>query len=244
MRNLIKISTLAAMMLFPGSITPVQAGPSVSISFGLGYSTCFDDDMDLDDAFVLDDSRIGLWVMLPSGQWVLRVRSMWWNAACDDWVFGPWSYDYSVAYCPFSHHHFYENISFYPVLFHIYMNNHHHNWHERYYHHRDGRYIARYSQHEDYRYKQYQHVRVIRQEEPRRDHNGWAKRSNEQKTVIVHETKQPVRIDGQNRDTRIENNRGNATRVEVTRSRSVERNNGNNNRTVTRTERRHDVRVK
>jgi hypothetical protein len=246
MKNFIRMSVLAAMMLIP-FVATVQAGPTVSVSFGfgLGYSTCLDNDMDLDCAFVLDNSRVGVWVMLPSGRWALRVRNMWWNADYDDWAFGPWSYDYSVSYCYNTYNHFYVNIPFHPVLFHAYMNNHFRPWHERYYHHQDGRYLPRFSRHEDYRYNRYSnarvirnddHDRIIRHEEPVRDRESLGKRGNEHTTVTIHETKQPVRIDGGNRDTRIDNNRGSNRQPQVNRQQSETRDNSNHNSNVTRTE--------
>jgi hypothetical protein len=269
MRNLIGLTALVSMMLIPGSPTTAQAGASVSLSvgFGSGYGTCYDDDVDWDNALVLDDSRIGVWVMLPSGRWVLRIRSMWWNAEYDEWAFGPWYYDYNIAYNHHSRDHFFRNCGFNAVGFHFYMSQNYRPWHERHYYSNNGRYTRRYSSYEAYHQERYKGP-AVRHQEPVVVREVRPSRGSERTTVIVRENKQPVRIDGGNRPARIENerqarmdvgtradriDRGNrpekidrssapGRQVEVTRSRATTRETGNRGGTVTRTETRRDVR--
>lgn len=248
MRNLIGMSVLAAMMLIPGSASTAQAGASVSVSVGLGvgtgYSTYYDADMDWDNVLVLDDSRVGVWVMLPSGRWVFRIRNMWWNAEYEEWCFGPWYDDYSIVYNYHSNNHFFGNCGFHPVWFHMYMSSHYRPWHERHFYHQDGRYVRRIDN------KRHEPVRVT---EFRREGH------NERPAVIVRESKPPVRIDGGNRPAQIENKRpaqvdnGNRNaRIDRSSSRSgnagisrpqtTTRESGTRTRTVTRTETRRDGR--
>jgi hypothetical protein len=254
MRNLIGMSVLAAMMLIPGSASTAQAGASVSVSVGLGtgYSTYYDADMDWDNVLVLDDSRIGFWVMLPSGRWVLRIRNMWWNAAYEEWCFGPWYYDYSIVYNYHSHNHFFGNCGFHPVWFHMYMSNHYRPWHERHFYHQNGRYVRRIDNRRNA-------PTIVRQREPARVTEVRKERSNSRPAVIVRESKPPVRIDGGNRPAQIENkrparvNNGNRNaqvdrsssrsgNAGISRSQTTTRESGNRTRTVTKTETRRDGR--
>jgi hypothetical protein len=256
MKNLIGLSVLAAMMLIPCYAQTAQAGASVSVSvgFGTGYATCYDDDMDWDNVIVIDNSTVGFWVMLPSGHWVLRCRSMWWNQDCDDWCFGPWYYNYSIAYGCHCHDHFAYYCPFHAIRFHAFMNMHYRPWHDRYFHRDHNRYVRRYPRHDDFHHNR-PHATVIRERETVRYNNQDNARHNERTTVIVRE-KEPVRIDGGNRPERIETRRqprvdngnynsrsdrgGDRRPTEVTRSRTMTRESGNQSTTITRTEtRRH-----
>jgi hypothetical protein len=249
MKNLIGMSVLAAMMLIPCSVQTAQAGASVSVSVGLGvgFATCYDEDIDWDNVYVIDNSRIGFWIMLPNGRWVLRCRSMWWNSDYDDWYFGPWYYDYTIAYSNFPiwrpNH---------AMLFHLYMDRHYRPWHTRYFHFSNDRYVRRYARHDDFHHNR-PHTTVIRERETVRFNNQNHARHNERTTVIVRE-KEPVRIDGGNRPERIETRRqprvdngnynsrsdrgGDRRPADVTRSRTMTRESGNRSTTITRTETR------
>jgi hypothetical protein len=199
MRNLIGMSVLAAMMLIPGCASTAQAGASVSVSIGLesGYSTYDDDDMDWDNVLVLDNSRVGVWVTLPSGRWVFRIRNMWWNAEYEEWCFGPWYYDYSIAYNYHSYNHFFGNCGFNPVWFHVYMSSYHRPWHESHFNHEHGRYVRRID-----------HIRHNpRHGEPARVSEYRREGRSERPAVIVRENNRRARIDGDNRTERIDNRR-------------------------------------
>jgi hypothetical protein len=116
MRNLIAVPAMFAAMLTIGSMTPSNAGVSVSFSVGMpvGYSTCEDDpEMDNSSLIMLGDGRIGYWTMLPDGRWVMRCRSMWFNRGYEAWCYGPWMIDYSVGYDPYWSVHF---VNFYDFI--------------------------------------------------------------------------------------------------------------------------------
>lgn len=258
MRNLIGISVLAAMLLIPGCASTAQAGASVSVSvgFGVSYSSCLYEDIDWNNVYVIDNSRIGIWIMLPDGRWLLRCRTMWWNADYDDWYFGPWYYDYSIAYS-----RFYAWQPFHAIRFHIYMHNHYRPWHNRYFHHHNGRYIRRHdirshSSHNVQRHDVRRNAPIIaREHKPARVAEVRREGRNERPAIIVRESKQPVRIDGNNRPERIEkkqpaqvSNRNHGNRiercssrskhVEMSRSRTGNRESGNRTKTTTKTQTR------
>ena len=138
MRNLIGLAVALALLSIPGC-SRVYAGPAVSVTISAGYSNYWDDDMDWDNVVIIDNTRIGFWVMLPSGRWVLRCRSMWWNSGLAEWSFGPWWYDYSIVY------------GTYFVPFHWYMHSYYPRWHNHYFSHRGGHYIRRVDRHPVYR---------------------------------------------------------------------------------------------
>lgn len=251
MKKLIGMSLLAAMVIVPGCATTAQAGASVSVSVGIGsgYSTYYDEDLDWNNMIVIDNSTVGFWVMLPSGQWVFRCRSMWWNADYDNWCFGPWYYNYSIAYRCHCHSHYHGYCPFHAVRFHAYMHTNYRPWHERHFASHQGYYVQRYRSHEEYR-RNHPSTVVIR--ENNRGHG-----TREKTTVIVRE-KEPVRIDGGTRQQRVEPRRSapvNERRMEprmsqgterrgaeMTRSRTVTRESGNRSTTITRTETRRDGR--
>jgi hypothetical protein len=262
MRNLIGMSVLAAMMLIPNCATTAQAGASVSVSVGFGvrYANFYYEDIDWDNVYVIDNSRIGIWIMLPDGRWVLRCRSMWWNSDYDDWCFGPWYYDYSIAYG-----NFYAWQPYHAIRFHVYMHQHYRPWHARYFNHHNGRYIRRHDVrhnggHDAYRHNARRNAPVVtRQHEPARVTEVRRDGHNERTTVIVREKKQPVRIDGGNRPERIEkrqpaqvNNSSRSAQVDrnnsrsghtdLSRPRTGNRESGNRGNTVTKTQTRRDGR--
>jgi hypothetical protein len=247
MRNLIGMSVLASLLLVPGSVTTAQAGASVSVSFNVGtpFSAWCDDDLDWDNAIMIDNSRVGFWVMLPSGRWVLRCRSMWWNASYDDWCFGPWYYDYSIAYCNDCRYHFHGHYSFPVVMFHNYMYQHCRPWYTRHFTNHNGRYVRN---------------TIVRHREPVRVHEVTRERTNnrqsvivrervqpsrtvERKTVIVKESRPEVRANGGTRDTRVTATRSSSNKQPaVTRSSSSARESGSRNKSVTKTETRRNTR--
>ncbi|MBN1128761.1 MAG: hypothetical protein JXA71_07230 [Chitinispirillaceae bacterium] len=244
MRNLIRMSVLAAIMLIPGCASTARAGASVSVSVNVGtpFSAWYDSDLDWDNAIVIDNSRIGFWVMLPSGRWVLRCRSMWWNTAYDDWCFGPWYYDYSIAYC----NHCYGNYPFPVVRFHVYMHRYYRPWHTRHFTHHSGRYVRHTAvrHHEPARVRQVRRGRTYEQPAVIVKKTKQPARSIQKTAVIVKESKPSVRNDGGTRDTRINNSRGSAgdKQPAMTRSSSSSRTSGNRSGTVTRTQTRRDGR--
>jgi hypothetical protein len=161
MRNLIGLAVALALLSIPGC-SRVYGGPGVSVTFSAGYADYWDDDMDWDNVIMIDNTRIGIWVMLPSGRWVLRCRSIWWDSGYDEWCFGPWWYDYSISYgCHYSY-------PFYGVGFHTYMHRHYPRWHNHYFNHRGGHYVRRMDRHPVYRDNHAGHnAPVIRHEAPR-----------------------------------------------------------------------------
>lgn len=119
MRNLIAVPAIAAVMLAASCLAPARAGVSVSINVGIpvGYSTGEDDiDMNNDELIVLNNDRVGFWIMLPNGRWAFKYRPMWFHRDYDEWYYGPWAIDYSMPYDPFW--------SSRCVRFQVYMNRH------------------------------------------------------------------------------------------------------------------------
>ena len=109
MRNLIAVPVVCSAVLIASCFAPAKAGVSISVSVGapVGYSTGEDDPaMDNDQLIILGGSRVGYWMMLPTGRWVLRCRAMWYDRGCDEWQYGPWGMDYSVAYDPHWANHY------------------------------------------------------------------------------------------------------------------------------------------
>lgn len=256
MRNLIGLAVALSLLSIPGC-SRVYGGPSVSVTISSGYSTYWDDDMDWDNVVMIDDSRIGIWVMLPSGRWVLRCRSMWWDSGYSEWCFGPWWYDYSISYG------YHSPWPFYGVGFHTYMHRHHPRWHNHYFSHRGGHYIRRVDRHPFYRDNRAGHnAPVIRHEAPRtgdrtvrpapqRDNAPVIQREPQrtsgqvvqpqkqtERTTVITRERTVTRTDGGDRIQRT-NNAGPSRQAEVTRSRTITRDNstrsgGSTTRTDTR----------
>jgi len=89
MRKILGLSMLLTLLAVPAAVTPVYAGASVGLSLEVrsGYSTCddFDADMDWDNLIVINNDRIGFWIMLPSGMQVFHCRDMYYDYGCDEW---------------------------------------------------------------------------------------------------------------------------------------------------------------
>jgi hypothetical protein len=107
-----------------------QVGLSVNINVNRpaqapeGYvATCDDDDMFREDLFVINNTCVGFWVVLPTGGRVLHCRNMWYDRKTRDWYYGPWREDRTVTYVGYRHG------PYYNVRFHDYM----HRTYPRYY---------------------------------------------------------------------------------------------------------------
>jgi hypothetical protein len=244
MRKMFGIAVVVSMLVVPGCVMTTMAGTSIQFSIEarsnyVGFND-LDDDMDWDNMMVVDNNRIGVWVMGPSGQWVFRCRDMWYDNSCDEWRYGPWWYDYYLSYG-----------SFHGIHFHIFMNQHYPRYHERYFYHDNGfffRYNHRYNdRHSDY-------------SAPRMERNGPAihrekqtvqqvnpGRGFERTTVITRVPSQPVGIDGGDRVDRTDrSSRGpsTATRTQIVRERSAAATRvqpSSNGTRVTRTETRREM---
>lgn len=160
MRNLIgtAVAVVLSMMLLPGCCSTAHAGMatvSVSVSSSSGcpgegyvYEDCDYEDMDWDNVIVLNNNLIGFWVVLPSGDWALRCRAMWYNSGSFEWTFGPWWYDYSVTYGCHCHDDYVSySCPFHGQRFHVYMDLHYHDWHNRYFVYTYNRYQPRVERH-------------------------------------------------------------------------------------------------
>jgi hypothetical protein len=128
-------------MLSAAGWSKADAGVSVELSVGTpvlhgSYVISDYDDMDREDLIIIDNNQVGFWFMLPSGRWVFRCRSMWYDGGQDDWCYGPWWDNYSITFSydfnnPFHFYHPYRG-----AWFHSYMHNNYPHYWERTYGHR------------------------------------------------------------------------------------------------------------
>jgi hypothetical protein len=231
MRNLFGTAVAAvslSMMVLPNCCSTANAGVAVSIEASAGYpaqeygySDYANTDVDWDNAFVINENRIGMWVWLPEGRWVLRCCNIWYDGGWNEVRFGPWWYDYSTPYTYHYDNMYYNNCPFRTVRFHDYMNQHYNNWHNRNFVFSNNRYQPRTGRQIIVNRESYStHTTPVinRHVEQQR-----VPACNERTTVITRETKQPVRIDGGNRTQRIDNNNGNCRQTEVTRTQTTTR---------------------
>jgi len=266
MRNLFGTAVAAAglsMMVLPNCCSTANAGVAVSIDASAGYpataeygySNYANADVDWDNAFVINDNRIGMWVWLPVGGWVLRCCNIWYDSGWNEVRFGPWWYDYSTPYTYHYDNVYYNNCPFRTVRFHNYMNQHYSNWHNRNFVFSNNRYQPRterqiivnresYSTHTTpvmNRHVEQQRVPACNERTTvitRHEDQQRAPACSERTTVITRETKQPVRIDGGNRTQQINDNKGNCRQTEVTRTQTTTRNHSDGcGTTTTRTTR-------
>jgi hypothetical protein len=139
MRTMIGAVSITAI-LFAAVWTNASAAVSVEVSVGSpGYVLYNDrdyDDMDREDLIVIDNSQVGFWVMLPSGRWVFRCRSMWYDNVWDEWHYGPWWDNYSIAFAPNCSDAFHLFHPYHGSWYHSYMHNHYPRYWERNYGHR------------------------------------------------------------------------------------------------------------
>lgn len=89
------------------------------------------DNMDREDLIIINNNQVGFWVMLPSGRWVFRCRSMWYDSGWDEWCYGPWWDNYSISYDYNGPFHLFGPS--HGVWFHPYMQNHYPKYWERTY---------------------------------------------------------------------------------------------------------------
>jgi len=127
MRRLIVAGAVVFAVCSSGN---AQVGLSVNINVNRpaeapeGYvATCDDDDMFREDLFVINNSCVGFWVVLPNGVHVLHCRNMWYDRQTRDWYYGPWHEDRTVSFARYSRG------PYYNVRFHDYM----HRTYPRYY---------------------------------------------------------------------------------------------------------------
>jgi hypothetical protein len=139
MRTMIVTGSLAAI-LFAASWSNADAGVSVEVSVGSpGYvmhNNYNSDYMDREDLIVIDNSQVGFWVMLPSGRWVFRCRSMWYDSGWDEWHYGPWWDNYSIAFSADCDDGFHLFNPYHGMWYHSYMYDHYPRYWERTYGHR------------------------------------------------------------------------------------------------------------
>jgi hypothetical protein len=145
MRTMIKVVSLS-VVLVAAVLSNANACESVQVSVGgpagyVSYSSSDYDDMDREDLIIINNNQVGFWVMLPSGRWVFRCRSMWYDNGWDEWHYGPWWDNYSISYNfnePFHFFHPYIGMWFHPFIY-----NHYPNYWERAYGHRSLPFRAR-----------------------------------------------------------------------------------------------------
>lgn len=248
MRTMFGLAAVA-LIAVSASVVPAQAGVSVQFSVGahsdyVGFND-LDYDMDWDNMMVVDNNRIGVWVMGPSGQWVFRCRNMWYDNSCDEWRYGPWWYDYYLSYNSFN-----------GTRFHIFMNHHYPRYHERYFYHNNGFYL-RYNHRQydgggrGYRNNDYNTPRMernepaIHREKQSMQQTNPVREQERTTTVITREPTRPVRTDGGNRVDRTDRSYGSpsvGTQTRVVRERSTTRVQPSSNGTrVVRTETRREM---
>jgi hypothetical protein len=208
MRKMLGIPMVIAMLTVPACVVPTEAGVSVQISIGAhtGYVPFYEleDDIDWNNMVIVDNNRIGLWIMGPSGRWVFRCRDMWYDNACDEWRYGPWGYDYNLTYGSFN-----------GIGFHVFMNQYYPRYHERYFYHDNGfysrydhRYFDRrgsYRREHDGRHSDYNAPRMERNEPAiHREKQGVQQvaPARERTTVITRMPTQSARTDGGDRIAR------------------------------------------
>ena len=131
MRNLLAVPVVLSMMFVPGMYSTANAGVAVSVEASAGYpapeygySDYANTDVDWNNAFVINDNQIGMWVWLPVGRWVLRCCNIWYDSGWNEVRFGPWWYDYSVPYTYHYDNMYFNYCPFRTVRFHDYMNQH------------------------------------------------------------------------------------------------------------------------
>jgi hypothetical protein len=119
MRTMSGTIITAAIICAMGVGMTASAGACVQVSVGCNtnaqcntnvecntnYDNYEDDDVNCENLIVIDDNQVGYWVMLPSGRWVFRCRSMWFDAGLSDWRFGPWWNNVSISYGCQCHNH-------------------------------------------------------------------------------------------------------------------------------------------
>jgi hypothetical protein len=201
MHKIHELVMAAALLAVSASIAPVVAGHSVSVSLqvGSGYADCddFEDDVDWDNMIVINNDRIGFWLMLPSGMWVFRCRDMHYDYAYDEWRYGPWWNDYTVSYGCHCHRH--APSAWCPhhgTRFHVYMRRHYPRYHDRYF----TRYDGQYYHHRNY----HPRSKTVYSHSPDYGPNGTVRSVEHTRTI---ERDMPVRIDGGDRMHRVESSR-------------------------------------
>jgi hypothetical protein len=159
MRNVLgtAVAVALSMALLPNFCSTANAELAVSVSIGASagcpgegyiYEDCNEEAMDWDNAIILNDNLIGVWVLFSSGQWGLCCRSMWYNSGTLEWTFGPSWYDNSISYgCHCSNGYVSYYCPFHGVRFHTYMNQHYYDWHNRYFVYSHDRYQPRVERH-------------------------------------------------------------------------------------------------
>jgi hypothetical protein len=100
MRTMFKTTLALSFVCAMGLGITTTAGASVCVSVGVNpaYEPCDDGDVDCDNMIVVDDNQVGYWMQLPSGRWIFRCRSMWFDIGLNIWRFGPWWNNYSIVY--------------------------------------------------------------------------------------------------------------------------------------------------
>jgi hypothetical protein len=132
-------SVSLAVVLFAAVLSNANACGSVQVSVGgpagyVSYNSNDYDDMDREDLVVIDNNQVGFWVMLPSGRWVFRCRSMWYDSGWDEWCYGPWWDNYSISFNYNGPFHLFGHYN--GVWYHSFMYNHYPRYWERTYGHR------------------------------------------------------------------------------------------------------------
>jgi hypothetical protein len=238
MRNFLgtAVAVVLSMVFFPNCAGTANAGLAVSVSVGAsagcpdGYvydecNDCYDDVMDWDNAIILNDNLVGFWVLLPSGQWALRCRSMLYNSGSYEWTFGPWWYDYSISYgCNCHNSYVAYGCPFHGVRFHTYMVRHYPVWHSNYFVFNYNRYAPRVERH-----IYVNRGRYYRHDEPAiyRTHTVHQSRpATIQSTTVItrnREIDRPVRIDDSRNSESVHQSRPATTQrtTTITRQREV-----------------------
>jgi hypothetical protein len=213
MRTIITVSVAA--VLFAAVLSNAGSGVSVQVSVGgpagyVSYSNCDWDNMDREDLIIVNDNMVGFWVMLPSGRWVFRCRSMWYNNGYDEWCYGPWWDNYSFTYSAMGPFHLFG--AHVGVWFHPYIYKHYPKYWRRAYANRELPFRERLARDDgNFRF------------EDRRDHN-WSPGNHPIMTVETTRIVTPGRTHSADRDGGIrsmENRQPNAGACNTSRPQSM-----------------------
>jgi hypothetical protein len=225
MRKMFALPVVLSMLAIPASVVPTTAGPRVgfSVEFGSGYIGCndFEEDMDWDNLIVINNDRIGFWLVLPSGMCVFHCRNMWYDNGYDEWRYGPWWDDYTMSY----------GRPYHGVSFHIYMERYYPRYHARYFYHDNGHYY--WNNHREYnrryerddRHSDY-HAPRMKSVEPavnHETHGAVRDMESNRTTVTIRSPSAPVRTDGGSRLDRTDRFSSDRSNAPVVRERSATR---------------------
>lgn len=145
MRNMIGLLVVAAVLSAAGC-SGARAGVSLSVSVGhtavcepcddCGYYS--DPCMHREDLIVINNDLVGFWIRLPTGRWVFRCRSMWYDGGLDEWHYSAWWDNFFVSYSCHCRDAFHGYCPFHGARFGFYMQRHYPRYWERHYRHHPG----------------------------------------------------------------------------------------------------------